>query len=117
MQEKEYVAHDSSSVFRRGKELSAHNFLGFILVTSREREVDLSLPLICHAVAAHRDWKQPDPCTLLAAEIPSCNKVGLGVREISIAGRGAGNVALYYESVGPARPRPAHFIDLPVIPT
>ena len=38
LQEKEYVAHDSSSVFRRAKELSAHNFLGFILVTSRERE-------------------------------------------------------------------------------
>ena len=75
--------------------LSAHNFGFYNGDKQREGEADLSLPLICHtaqAVAAR--WKQPDPCTRLAAEIPSCNKVGLGVREISIAGREAGIVAL-----------------------
>jgi len=75
--------------------LSAHNFGFYNSDKQREGEADLSLPLICHtaqAVAAR--WKQPDPCTRLAAEIPSCNKVGLGVREISIAGREAGIVAL-----------------------
>ena len=93
MQENEYVAHDSSSVFRQAKELSEHNFGLYNSDKQREGEADLSLPLICHTAVAAR-WKQPDPCTRLAAEIPSCNKVGLGVREISIAGREAGIVAL-----------------------
>ena len=73
--------------------LSAHNFGFYNSDKQREGEADLSLLLICHAAVAAR-WKQPDPCTRLAAEIPSCSKVGLGVREISIAGREAGIVAL-----------------------
>ena len=85
--------------------LSAHNFGFYNSDKQREGEADLSLPLICHtaqAVAAR--WKQPDPCTRLAAEIPSCNKVGLGVREISIrvAGKGADVMALLNRQLEPA---------------